>query len=96
MSIGKSNNCPLYAYLVSPNPASSTINITANANTSDTKTGFTDVEIFDKMGNPKKKIKYLKNTKSASIDLSALPSDNYVLRIFNGTSWEEHQFIIGK
>jgi hypothetical protein len=92
--------CPLSpAFTVSPNP-SSTIIKTNTAGTADnvksiaSPYGFSEIEILDKMGNLKKRLKYSKGTKFTTIDVSSLPTDNYVLRIFNGVAWEEYKVII--
>lgn len=93
-SIGLSNNCSYSRYSVSPNPASSSINISQDKTTDTTTQGFTDVEIADKSGNLKKRIKYSIGTHSSKIDISSLPADTYIIRINNGKNWEDHKILI--
>jgi hypothetical protein len=93
-SIGLRNNCPYSYYSVSPNPASSSIYISPDKTKGTTTQGFTDVEIVDKTGNLKERIKFGKGTKSSKIDISSLPADTYIIRINNGKSWEDHKILI--
>jgi hypothetical protein len=93
--------CPLSqtTFTVSPNPSSTVIKISTSGTSDNVKSisspdGFSEIEIFDKMGNLKKRLKYSKGTKFTTIDVSSLPTDNYVLRIFNGVAWEEYKVII--
>lgn len=90
-------------FKVYPNPASTTLQITSNEKSLspssanfDYLNGFSAVEIIDKMGNSKKLFKFAKGTMSADIDISSLPDDNYIIRIFNGIRWESHKLIIAR
>lgn len=89
-----------YYFRVAPNPATSTITIEEDPAITDiTKKGkstFTAIDIYDKSGNAFKKLKYAQGTKRASIDVSLLPADTYVVKVFNGTNWEDHKVIVVK
>lgn len=85
-------------FSVSPNPATSTFNISPVKNTSSfsneksaSTDDFTTVEIRDKFGNLKKVLKYLQGTKFASINISSLPTDTYIVRIMTDKTSEEHK-----
>jgi V8-like Glu-specific endopeptidase len=87
------------SFSVLPNPASSVVTITLEDNDKDAttvKTGFSAIEIYDKMGIIKKRNTYAKGSRNATIDVSTLPPDYYVLRIFNGTAWEEYKILIAR
>lgn len=90
-------------FQVDPNPASKTITVspvadaataTASKQVNAIAASFTKVEIFDKMGNLKKQFKFAKGTKHATIDISSLPADAYVVKVFNGTTWEENKLLV--
>ncbi len=88
-------------FSVSPNPASSNITIKAQSATSPsigttTGTSFSTVQIVDKMGVLKKIFNYPSGTSNAILDISSLPTDVYVARIFDGTNWESHSVIISR
>lgn len=90
-----------YSYIVSPNPATSTITVSpdpkiSSAKNKAEKSSFTEIEIIDKQGNFKKRLKFAKATAIATIDISFLPTDTYVLRIFNGTNWEDYKILVAK
>jgi len=89
------------SYSVSPNPASSTITVLPNTKNSSAQNkteifSFTAVDIIDKQGNFKRRLKIGKGTNTATIDISSLPTDNYIVRIFNGTYWEDYKIIVAK
>ncbi|MDP3667559.1 MAG: S8 family serine peptidase [Sediminibacterium sp.] len=93
--------CGYSSYSVSPNPATSTITVSPNTKVSSAqnkaeKTPFTEIEIIDKLGNFKKRLKFSKGTNTATIDISFLPTDTYLVRVFNGTNWEEYKILVAK
>src|SRR5699024_9989955 len=87
-------------YVVFPNPAINTlnINIAQQVNQKATKNnrnkGFSIIEITDKFGNIKFRKEYAKGTKNAILNISSLPVDVYILRIYNGYKWEDHKVMI--
>ena len=94
-------------FIVSPNPAADNVTITVKQTESTTAagsssvsagsnrtTGFVKVQLFDKLGSIKKTYNYAKGTTLAKLDVSALIPDVYVLKIFDGTDWEEHKIIV--
>jgi lysyl endopeptidase len=72
---------------VAPNPTTNTITLIKKDNI-----GFTEIRIFDKLGTLRKQIKYPKNTKSATMYISGLPSDIYQLQVFDGVYWSNISF----
>ncbi len=95
------------SFAVSPNPASGNVTISTTQNesttlakeasstsTNNTASGFTKIKLFDKLGNLKKEYIYAKGTKQTKLDLSALPPDMYIIKVFDGTNWEEHKIIV--
>ena len=74
-------------FQLSPNPTTNIITVTKNDNI-----GFTEIRIFDKLGILRKQIKYPKNTKSATINVSGLPTDIYQLQAFDGVNWSTISF----
>lgn len=70
-----------YGYRISPNPARSTINISVDGTDASARTaGFTAVKMYDNEGNLKKSLKFSK-TRSASVNVSDLPTGIYVIEI---------------
>lgn len=96
-----SSSCSGGYYSVSPNPVSSNLNIetiTASSGNSSTEknksTGFDRIEVLAKTGNIVLKKTYPKDTKKTNLNVSALRSDVYVVRIFSGDVPEEHKIIV--
>lgn len=96
-----SSSCSGGYYVVSPNPVSSNLNIEANTASSDNSsteknksTGFDRIEVLDKTGNTVLKRTYPKDTKKVNLNVSALRSDVYVVRIYKGNVPEEHKIIV--
>ena len=52
--------------------------------------GFTMIEIFDKTGRRVKHLEFAPGTRNARVDISNLPIDIYIVRLFTGTNWEQH------
>ena len=59
-------------------------------NSSSVQSSFTLIEIFDKTGRKVKHLTFAPGTRNALVDISNLPTDIYIVRLFNGTNWEEH------
>lgn len=74
--------------LVSLNPTGSTLNVETKNNK-----GFTQLRIFDKMGNLKKQFSYPSGTKRTSINVGNLPSDIYRIQVYDGNKWITTSFI---
>jgi subtilisin family serine protease len=72
-----------FGFIVSPNPSSGNIQITA---TND-KTYIKEIRVNDKTGIVKKRFVYNLKNKSVSINISSLPADVYYLQIFDGIKW---------
>lgn len=90
-----------YSYSVSPNPATSSLTISPDPQSliAQNKTGkisFVEVEIVDKLGNFKKRHKFPVGTYAATIDVSYLTADTYIIRVFDGTNWEDHKILVVK
>ncbi len=92
-------------FVVSPNPASSTINVTAAPDIS-SETGvvgkaaraskvFNEIRLYDQQGILKKRLVY-KNVNQASIDVSALPMGVYFIEIVNGRDVDRQAVMITK
>lgn len=95
--MNRMSNNSLSSFDVSPNPASSFVQIGLSKNDDKIKSkivGFTAIEIYDKMGIIKRQFKYNRGTLSTKIDVSNLVNDTYILRLFNGINWEEHKLLI--
>ena len=95
------------AFILTPNPASDNVTVSAtqpetsvlakgtSSTTANSKaTGFTKIRVYDKIGNLKKEYNYAKGTAQTKIDLSALLPDMYIIKVFDGTNWEEHKIIV--
>jgi len=92
-------------FVVSPNPASSTINVTAVPDVSSTtgaetkaarmKKVFNEIRLYDQQGILRKRLVY-KNVNQASIDVSALPSGVYFIEIVNGSYVDKQSVMILK
>jgi hypothetical protein len=82
-------------YKVSPNPATSQINISADESKTQSSLNktFDEVRIYDLQGTLKKYQSFSKSA-SASINTSALTPGNYFVEIINGAYKEKHQLII--
>jgi len=87
-------------YVVSPNPASSSINITpasddGNLTTESSQTGTTtQVSITDVSGNLKKQQQFSTGTAKMQLNVADLIPGTYFVHIINGTINETHQLII--
>jgi hypothetical protein len=90
-----------FAFAVSPNPSTSSISISqadvkgeqallSNEKNISTGQDIQEVKIMTKMGSLVKDIKYPINTKSVNLSVSDLLPDDYILQIYNGTTWEPH------
>jgi hypothetical protein len=73
--------------IVSPNPVQSTLNVETTNNTT-----FTQIRIFDNMGNVKKQFSYSSSTKRVSLDVAGLRPGLYRLQAFDGTRWASTSF----
>ncbi len=90
------------SFTVSPNPATSAVNISVNTydiQTTPKKANHQycrKIEIADKLGAIRKRYSYPVNTTRVTIDVSGLPTDVYIVRIFDGKNWVEQKIIIKK
>jgi hypothetical protein len=48
------------------------------------------------MGELKMSVKFSSATQYATINIASLPADAYMVKIFNGLSWEEHKILVVK
>jgi hypothetical protein len=69
---------------ISPNPTSRQIQIDI---TGSKATAIKEVIITDKAGNTKKRFTYSKNIKTVTINLADLPTDVYIVQIYDGINW---------
>jgi lysyl endopeptidase len=88
-------------FSVSPNPATSEINVAPtdetqqlSATTSEVNLGFDRIQIVDKMGIVVQSTTYPANTTNATINISKLRPDMYIVRIFTLNGPEEHKIIV--
>jgi hypothetical protein len=87
---------------VDPNPASSEITISPDASitskeqSTSASSSFTRVQIVDKMGVVKKSFSFQKGTTRATINISFLPADAYIVKVYNGSTWEENKLLVIK
>jgi len=92
------NTCNAYYYSMSPNPAMSTITVTAKdkgTTASTTDKTITEVNIYDQQGTLKKKQKFGK-IKTATINISDLKTGIYFIEIVDGTNKEKQQLSVVK
>jgi hypothetical protein len=87
-------------YTLSPNPASSTLRLYVDdqkLNKMKLQRSFNQniqrVIIADKSGNTVYQQKYPANTSSISVNIAALKTDLYTIRIFNGKQWKAMKFM---
>jgi hypothetical protein len=78
-------------FLVSPNPTSGDIEIEDLAKDKTDK--IKEIQITDKFGNIKKKIKILTNNKKQKINITELPADMYIIHIYDGKTWVSKKVI---
>ncbi len=82
---------------VSPNPTANVISVELMNDLKDAainqKEKIVEIQLMDKMGICKKKFKYSGGIEKASINISDLSSDIYVVRVFNGKEWISKQII---
>lgn len=74
--------------MVAPNPAGSTLHVWTTNNTE-----FTQIRIFDKMGNLRKQFNYPPRTKRATLNIGDLPADLYRIQLFDDKTWLTTSFI---
>ena len=84
-----------YAFAVSPNPASASINVAPVAGNAQLSANTTidEIRVYDLQGNLKKDQKFNKAT-SASMNIQGLINGSYFVEIISGTIKEKHQLII--
>ena len=82
---------------VSPNPITSITQVSVVDETGKLSTVLGDniyaVQVWNKSSELKKEFKYAKGSKTVQIDLSSLPPDIYILRIFDGSEWVSKQVV---
>ncbi len=92
------NDCGYYYYMMSPNPASTTVTISAKETTpkgeKSDKT-ITEVNIYEQQGNLKKHEKFSK-VKTATVNISGLNNGVYFVEIADGNFKERQKLIIQK
>jgi hypothetical protein len=91
-------------FVVSPNPASSRINVTVNPDADESaktntagavKRSFNEIRLYDQQSTLKKRMAF-KNASQASVDVSTLPVGTYFIEIINGTYIERKLVMIRK
>lgn len=93
------DNCSggiLLRVLLSPNPATNTINVTLTDKTDLNKQKeIIEIRLIDKMGNVKQKWNYGKGSgnQTRQINVSSFPADIYTVMIFDGVNWTSEKFI---
>ena len=82
--------------LLSPNPATNTINVILTDKTDINKQkGIVEIRLVDKMGNIKQTWSYGKSSGSQTrqINVGSLATDIYTIMVFDGISWTSEKFI---
>ncbi len=74
---------------ISPNPTTGDLQI----ETTDETTSIQEIQVADKLNNLKKKIKLGANIKKQKINISELPADVYIIRIYDGKTWVSKKVI---
>ena len=77
-----------YRFSASPNPTTGDVQIKATGATT-----IKEIQVIDKFGNIKKAIKLSTNPKEHKINIADLPSDTYIIRIYDGKIWESIKVI---
>lgn len=81
---------------ISPNPATSTINVSLTDKSDLAKQKeITEIHLVDKMGNVKQKWSYGKGSgnQTRQINVSSFPADIYAIIVFDGANWTSEKFI---
>jgi hypothetical protein len=85
---------PPFAPLVSPNPASSQINVSLQEGMSGSSfNGIKEIRITDKLGSIKSTHQFKQPVQTTTINVAQLPPDVYTLLIFDGNKWVAKKFI---
>jgi len=88
------------SFMASPNPATATVNIQSIANVDaankslNSLSDIVEINLFDNVGNPRKRWKFSIGTKRAQINVAGLTPGIYILEINNGKMKERQQLII--
>ncbi len=79
------------AMTISPNPTTGDLQIEATG--TNKTTTIKEIEVADKFGNIKKKIKFNDDTKKCKINIADLPADVYFIRVYDGKTWTTKKII---
>ncbi len=79
---------------ISPNPSSGQFTIKLSSD--DVAVNIKQVIIIDKMGAPIFKQSFSTNEKTKQINLFNQPLDNYIVKVYDGTTWHTQKLIITK
>jgi hypothetical protein len=75
---------------ITPNPTSGQVQIDIKgAKTSAIK----EIRITDKVGNTQKRFIYNKNVKTVTINIADLPTDVYIIQVYDGKDWISNKII---
>jgi hypothetical protein len=82
-------------FAATPNPTNGDIQIEAiSVQSSDTKKPFLkEIQVVDKFGNVKRKIKLGNDIQKTKINISQLPPDVYFIRIYDGKTWHSKKIV---
>jgi hypothetical protein len=78
-------------FAVSPNPTTGDVQVETTS--TDKTTTIKEIQVTDKFGNLKKKIKLNTGIKKHKINISELPADVYIIRIYDGKTWTSKKVI---
>lgn len=78
-------------FSASPNPTTGDVQIEATG--TDKTTTIKEIQVTDKLGNLKKKIKLTGDIKKTKINIAELPADTYIIRIYDGKTWAAKKVI---
>ena len=93
------SSCYYYYYTVSPNPASSTVTVSAKGTTSKgdkSNKSITEINFYDQQGNLKKYQKLSTGIKTASFNVSDLNTGIYIIEILDGDFKERQKLSVVK
>ena len=79
------------AMTISPNPTTGDVQIEPTG--TEKTTTIKEIEVVDKFGNVKKKIKFNTDSKKCKINIAELAADVYFIRVYDGKAWTSKKII---
>lgn len=75
---------------ITPNPTSGQIQIDIKGTKA---SAIKEIRITDKVGNTQKRFTYSKDVKTASINIADLPTNVYIIQVYDGKDWISSKII---